>query len=248
MNSVKFDFTGANVLVTGGTSGIGNAIATAFSASGASVTVTGTRKSPNDYGNDLTPFTYRQCQLSDQGSIDSLVSGLGALDILINNAGHTRPGGVDEWDPDGYADSVAVNLTGPMRLTMACHDRLTSSLLAGGACVVSIISMSAYVAAPSVPAYGSSKAGMVALTRNLCRRWHADGIRVNAVAPGVIDTPMTHPIVDMPQVLESELRHIPMARLGTAEETAPTVLFLCSDAARYITGTTFVVDGGYLTV
>ena len=249
MNSVTYDFSGTNALVTGGTSGIGYAIASDFAKAGATVTVSGTRASAADYPEmDLTAFTYRQCQLSDSASIDALADSLGDLDILINNAGGPYAAQKDEWDPDGYAGSVAVNLFAHMRLTMACHDRLKASGSVGGSSVVSIVSMSAFVSAVNVPAYSSSKAGMVALTKNLSRRWVDDGIRVNAVAPGLIDTRMTHPVLDIPEMLDPEMRHTPMARMGMPDEISPAVLFLCTDAARYITGTTVAVDGGYLTV
>lgn len=249
MNSVTYDFSGANALVTGGTSGIGYAIASDFAKAGASVTVSGTRASAADYPEtDLTAFTYRQCQLADSSSIDTLADSLGDLDILVNNAGGPYAAQKDEWDPDGYAGSVAVNMFAHMRLTMACHDRLKASGLAGGSSVITTVSMSAFVSAVAVPAYSSSKAGMVAFTKNLSRRWVDDGIRVNAVAPGLIDTRMTHPVLDIPEMLDPEMRHTPMARMGLPDEISPAVLFLCSSAASYITGTTVAVDGGYLTV
>jgi 3-oxoacyl-[acyl-carrier protein] reductase len=248
MNSLTFDFTGANVLVTGGTSGIGNGIATAFANAGAAVTITGTRTSAADYDDDLSAFTYHRCLIQEPDSIDALVDSLGDLDILINNAGGPYPAG-DEYDPDGYIASVAQNMFGPMRLTMKCYDRLKSSNAPGGASVVNIVSMSAFRSAVFVPGYASSKMGLIALTMNLSRRWADDGIRVNAVAPGLIDTRMTHPAMTIPEVMDVEIGfHTPLGRPGTPEDCAGAALFLCTDAASYITGSSVAVDGGYLTV
>ena len=248
MNTANFDFSGSDILVTGGTAGIGNGIATAFARAGASVTITGTRTSAADYDDDLSAFTYAQCQIRDPESIDALAASLGELDVLVNNAGGPYPAG-DEYDPDGYIASVAQNMFGPMRLTMKCYDRLKSSNTPGGASVVNIVSMSAFRSAVLVPGYASSKMGLIALTMNLSRHWAADGIRVNAVAPGLIDTRMTHPAMSIPEVMDVEVGfHTPLGRAGTPEDCAGAVLFLCTDAASYITGTSIAVDGGYLTV
>lgn len=245
-NLATFDFSGAAVVVTGGTSGIGHAVASAFAAAGAQVTITGTRSSPGDYDVDLSPFTYHWVQMTDPDSIDALASSLDALDILVNNAGANFPGGRDEWEPDTFATAVALNLVGPMRLTTACRPLLAASNVHGGASVISMASMSAFRSIPIVPGYGSAKAGMVALTRNLARHWIGDRIRVNAVAPGVIATPMTAPMASFPELLNAEIAHTPMGRLGTPEEVVGAVQFLASSAASYITGHTLVVDGGYL--
>jgi 3-oxoacyl-[acyl-carrier protein] reductase len=248
MSTANFDFRGSNILVTGGTAGIGNGIATAFARAGASVTITGTRSSAGDYDDDLSAFTYSQCQIGDPESIDALEASLGELDILINNAGGPYPGG-DEYEPEGYVASVTQNMFGPMRLTMRCYDKLKASNAPGGASVVNIVSMSAFRSAVFVPGYASSKMGLIALTMNLSRRWAADGIRVNAVAPGLIDTRMTHPAMNIPEVMNVEIGfHTPLGRAGTPEDCAGAVLFLCTDAASYITGTSIAVDGGYLTV
>ncbi|SPM38306.1 NAD(P)-dependent dehydrogenase, short-chain alcohol dehydrogenase family [Mycobacterium numidiamassiliense] len=249
MNSVSFDFAGANVLVTGGTSGIGHGIATAFAKAGAAVTVTGTRGSTADYSDvELGAFSYRQCQIQDPESVDALAGSLGELDILVNNAGGPYPAG-DEYDPDGYVASVTQNMLGPMRLTMRCHERLAASQAPGGASVVTVVSMSAFRSAIFVPGYGSSKMGLLSLTMNLSRRWANDGIRVNAIAPGLIDTRMTHPAMGIPEVMDVEIGfHTPLGRPGTPQDCAGAALFLCTEAASYITGATIAVDGGYLTV
>ena len=245
-NQVSFDFSAATVLVTGGTSGIGHAIATAFVAAGASVTITGTREAPADYDTDLSRFSYRQLEMTDPGSIDAVVASIDTLDVLVNNAGANFPGGRDEWEPDTFAAALALNLVGPMRLTTGCRERLAASTLDGGASVVNMASLAAFRSIPLVPGYGSAKAGLVTLTHNLARLWVNDGIRVNAVAPGVIDTPMTAPMAHFPELLEGELAHTPMGRLGTPEEIAGAVEFLASAAASFITGHVLVVDGGYL--
>jgi NAD(P)-dependent dehydrogenase (short-subunit alcohol dehydrogenase family) len=245
-NQVRFDFTGAAVLVTGGTSGIGHAVATAFADAGAAVTVTGTRDRPDDYDTGLDRFVYRRLEMTDPASIDGLAGSLEALDVLVNNAGANFPGGRDEWEPDTFATALALNLMGPMRLTTGCRDRLAASTLDGGASVVNMASLSAFRSVPLVPGYSSAKAGLVTLTHNLARRWVADGIRVNAVAPGVIDTPMTAPMAHFPELLAAELAHTPMGRLGAPSEIVGAVQFLASAAASFITGHVLVVDGGYL--
>ena len=114
---------------------------------------------------------------------------LDALDILVNNAGANFPGGRDEWEPDTFAAALALNLVGPMRLTTGCRPLLAASTLAGGASVINMVSLAVFRAIPIVPGYGSAKAGLAALTGNLAKQWNPEGIRVNAVAPGVIDTP-----------------------------------------------------------
>jgi 3-oxoacyl-[acyl-carrier protein] reductase len=245
-NTVAFDFTGAAVLVTGGTSGIGHAVASAFADAGASVTVTGRKASASEYDTDLGRFGYHPLETTDPASVDAVVGSLEALDVLVNNAGANFPDGRDEWEPDAYAAALTLNLAGPMRLTTGCRRLLEASRMEGGASVVNTVSMSAFRAVPIVPGYASAKAGMAALTWNLAKLWSGRGIRVNAVAPGVIETPMTAPMTAFPELLDAELSKIPMGRLGTPADVVGAVLFLASAAAGYLTGSVLAVDGGYL--
>ena len=244
-NEVRFDFSGTSVAITGGTSGIGHALAGAFAMAGSDVTVTGRRPTPADYETDLSPFTYRQLEMRDPATIDEFTESLDRLDILVNNAGANFPDGKDEWDPATFAASLTLNLAGPMRCSAGCRRLLMESTLVGGGCIVNMISMSAFRPVPVVPGYGASKAGLASLTANMAKHWYRHGIRVNAVAPGVIETPMTAPMAAFPELLQAELSHTVAGRMGRPDEVVGAVQFLASSAASYITGTTLVVDGGY---
>lgn len=245
-NGVTFDYSGASVLVTGGTSGIGHAVASAFAAAGASVTVTGTRGSAADYDTDLSAFGFRQLEMRDADAVDALADELDRLDVLVNNAGASFPDGLDEWSPEGFSASLALNVEGAQRLTVRSRKALASSEMAGGASVVNVISMTSFRASAIVPGYSASKAALLALTRNLAVHWAGDAIRVNAVAPGLIDTPLTAPLQAFPELLEAEVRRIALGRMGTPAEVADAVLFLSCAASAYTTGTVLAVDGGYL--
>jgi len=240
---VGFDFTGTAALVTGGTSGIGHATAVLFRDAGAEVTITGTKAAATDYDTDLSGLAYRQLQITDQDSVDVLAGSFGRLDVLVNNAGANFPGGLDESKPEGFEASVGLNLTGPYRLTVGLYRALRASTATGGASVVNLASMSALRSVPLVPGYGAAKAGIVCITRNLAVKWAAKGIRVNAVAPGTIDTPMTAPMHLAAELVHSELAHIPLHRFGSVGEIAPTIAFLCTEQSSYTSGAVFVVDG-----
>lgn len=240
---VSFDFTGTTALITGGTSGIGHAIATLFRDADARVTITGTKADAGEYDTDLSGMTYHQLQITDPGSVDALTQRFTDLDVLVNNAGANFPGGLDESKPDGFEASVGLNLTGPYRLTVGLRRALQASSASGGASVVNLASMSALRAVPLVPGYGAAKAGIICVTRNLAVKWAVRGIRVNAVAPGAVETPMTAPMLSVAELVDTELAHIPLQRFGRVGEIAPTVAFLCTEQSSYTTGAVFVVDG-----
>jgi len=245
-NSLSFNFTGSRVLVTGGTSGIGHEVASRFAAAGASVTVTGTRPSATDYDCDLSHLDFMSLEMRDADAIDALAATLGPLDVLVNNAGANFPDGLDEWSPEGFSASLALNVEGAQRLTVCCKDALSKSTMTGGASVVNIVSMTAFRSTTIVPGYSASKAALLALTRNLAAHWTTAGIRVNAVAPGLIDTPMTAPMKGFPDLLDAEVGRSLMGRMGTTDEVAAAVLFLSSEASAFTTGSVLAVDGGFL--
>jgi NAD(P)-dependent dehydrogenase (short-subunit alcohol dehydrogenase family) len=244
MNSARFDFGGARVLVTGGSNGIGLGIARAFAQAGAHVTITGTRAAASDYAHDLSAFAYRPLEVRDGDAIAALAASLDALDVLVNNAGANtvQP---SEWDPAVFEDSVRLNLFSAFRMASACKPLLAKSVLEGGASIVNLASMSSFFAVPIVPGYGAAKAGVVQLTRNLAVAWAKHRIRVNAVAPGLILSNMTRVMKGIEALEKPQLERTPLGRWGTPEDVAPAVLFLASGAAGFVTGHTLCVDGGY---
>lgn len=241
----ELDFSGKTVLVIGGSSGIGNGIAHAFKAKGAAVHVWGTRKHASDYsaadGSDMNGLVYDCMDVSDFSAIEKYKAPFTALDVLVLSQGtviYQR----GEFKMDGFQKVMDVNVNSLMACAIKFHDLLAASK----GSLITISSTAAFHSTRGNPAYNASKTGAVGLTRTLAEAWAKDGIRVNGIAPGLVDTKLTKVTTENPERLAGSIQGIPMRRLGTPEDMAGVALFLASPLASYVLGQTIPVDGGLI--
>jgi len=240
---------GRIALITGAGSGIGEAIAYAMAKAGArivAIDIVGeaATRAATAIGGTAASYT---CDVSDCAQCDALAStvrrDIGPISILVNNAGIIRRG--DVTDPNARADwdaTLAVNLDGPYNMVTAFLDQLRETKAA----IINIGSIQSFVALPNSAAYTTSKGGVRLLTKALAIELSPLGIRVNAIGPGFVATPLNAPARENPDYMANFTGRIPMGRIGTPEDIAGPAVFLASDMAQYITGVTLPVDGGYL--
>lgn len=237
------DFTGRRVLVVGGSSGIGNGVAHGFRERGAEVHVWGTRASAADYdaadGSDMSGLGYSCVDAGDPDAIEAAALPFDGLDVLILCQGTVvyRRG---EFEREGWDRVMAVNLDSLMHISRKFRPQLAD---AGGSIVI-VSSISGLKGNIGNPAYAASKAGAISLTKTLGQAFAADGIRVNGLAPGLVDTKLTKVTTQNPERLQGTLAHIPQRRMGTPADMAGGAIFLASPLASYVTGHTLIVDGG----
>ena len=227
------------VVVTGGTRGIGSAVSRVLDASGWQVIAATVSQQEIDAFDGSADITLRLLDVTDDSSVNALFGGLSQLDALVNCAGILQRDA--EYDLEVFKKVIDVNLTGTMRCCVAAHPLLAY----GKGSIVNTASMLSTFGGPLVPAYSASKGGVAQLTKALAGKWADDNIRVNAVAPGWIETEMTQGLRDAPARSETILNRTPMKRWGKAEEVGNLVKWLLSDEASFVTGSIYPVDGGY---
>jgi NAD(P)-dependent dehydrogenase (short-subunit alcohol dehydrogenase family) len=228
-------------LVIGGTGGIGSAICATLLAAGARVMATAIDEAEQaEAGKRLTGADIHLLDIGQDGDVQRLAGEVGAIDILVNCAGITSRGEAS-FGEEEFLRVVDINLHGTMRTARAFRPVLAERQ----GCVVNIASMMSFHGSGTAPGYSASKGAVMQLTKSLAIAWASDGIRVNAVAPGFIVTPMTDKHID-PVFRANREARTPMGRWGRPQDVADAVLFLSSDRASFITGVILPVDGGYL--
>ena len=233
-----FSVAGRHVLISGGSGGIGSAFTKAFLAHGASVTVTDLHPPPDE--SIAAGARFETLDVTSDDAVEALAAKIDTLDVLIHCAGKLIRW--EEHKPQVFRDIVDIHLFGNVRLAAAFRPHLARTR----GCLINIASMYSYFGAPQVPAYAAAKTAIVGLTRSLALAYADEGIRVNAIAPGWIETPISRGGRENPEFNDKLLKRLPNGRWAQPEELAGTALFLASPASALINGVTIPVDGGYI--
>ncbi len=237
-------YRGRKVVVSGGSSGLGLAVAQGFAGLGADVIATGSSAAKLEHARKLPEnagISFQRLDVRDTEAVKAFFFSLTQLDVLVNAQGTAQP--VEEWNEKAFMDVMDVNLNSVLRLAMAAKPLLEISR----GSILNVASMLSYLMDVIVPAYTTSKTGLLGLTRVMAHKFGPEGIRVNAIAPGYHRTELTKAMWSDPVGAEKFANHAALKRWGEAEDIVGAVLFLSSPAAAFITGTCLPVDGGYVS-
>ena len=255
-----FDLSGKVAIVTGSTKGIGRAMVSGLAAAGASVVVSSRKQALCDtVVDEVRAQTGAEvlglaCHVGEWDAIpafvDAVLERFGRVDVLVNNAGiNPAPVTTSDMTLEYWRKVFAVNLEGPLRMSQCVAPIMRDG---GGGSIVNIATMAAYSGGPNVCAYGASKAALVNLTKSNAREWAPWRVRVNALSPGPIDTPILDGLganaAEVDQIKAGMATQVPLGRMGTSDEIAKAALFLASDDSSYVNGVELFVDGGMAQV
>lgn len=248
----RFRLDGRRALVTGGARGLGRVIAQALAEAGADIAISGrSREACDSAASAIAEATGRRVRgfaadVIEAEQVTKLVADvegeLGPIDILVNNAGVNKRGPIEELTEADWDMVIDTNLKGPWLCARAVGPKMRDR---GWGRIINLASVLGVIAMPGRSPYASSKAGVINLTRVLALEWAGTGVTANAICPGAFGTEMNRPLLDDPAKYQAFVQRIPMKRWGEVEEIAGAAVFLASDAASYVTGSTLTVDGGW---
>ena len=251
----KFSMKGKSGIVTGGGTGLGKGMATALAEAGAAVMIVGRRKDVlektaaelNGRGGTVFPFSADLSRMRDIPKIvDEAIRNFGQIDFLVNNAGTIRRASCEEHSEADWDLVLQTNLKGPFFLAQAVAKTMIAAKRPGT--IINTSSLIAYIGGKTIPGYAASKGGINQITKTMANDWAKFGIRVNAIAPGYFITDVTEALQKNKERYTEILGRIPLGRWGNPEELGGIALYLASDASSYVTGQTFIVDGGWMSL
>lgn len=239
--NVTFDFAGRIAIVTGGTRGLGRQIAARLAQAGCTVAVCG-RSEPADLPSGVT-FYQADVRDADQarGFVDAVVSAHGRLDILVNNAGGSPASPIEAASPRFIDAILKLNMVGPLYMAQAAYPHMVEN---GGGSIVNIASVSGARPSPQTTVYGMAKAGLINMTQSLAQEWGRDAIRVNAIIAGLMTTDNAEATYGDANAQAAVAQSMPLGRMGTGDDLADAVMWLCSEGAAWVSGARLQVDGG----
>lgn len=252
MGLEMFDLVGTTALITGGSRGLGQAMAVGLAEAGAKVLVTSRKREGlaetvsviEEFGGEVVPVTLdveHVPQMREQ--LNAILSEHGSISVLVNNAGYEQVSPSFEVDEDLWDKVNNINLKG----AFFCSQQVAKSMVKrGGGSIINVCSLTSFVGVPTAVPYGSSKSGMLGMTRALATEWAPKGVRVNGIAPGYFRTELTDSFYQDKDWQTAMLAKIPIGSFGNADDLKGVAVFLASDASRYITGQCLAIDGGYL--
>jgi len=251
----KFSMKGKSGIVTGGGTGLGRGMATALMQAGAAVLIVGRRKEVLEkaagelraWGGTVVPLSADLSRMEDIPKIvDGAIKTFGKIDFLINNAGTIRRAPCEEHSEADWDVVLQTNLKGPFFLAQAVAKTMIAGKRPGT--IINTSSLIAYIGGKTIPGYAASKGGINQITKAMANDWAKFGIRVNAIAPGYFITDVTEALQKNKERYTEILGRIPLGRWGNPEELCGVALYLASDASSYVTGQTFIVDGGWMSL